>query len=267
MSIFVDLSSRHEIVAANSHFYKTPTEERYIDRVLQYHDLIYLLDGSWAMTEDEEEYQLKRGDVLLLAAGRHHYTRLPCQSGTRTLCVHVTCTAEDRAGGPACLELPTHMHLSNDQKIRSYFEEIVSLHWAADDYKAQRLSALFDLLILELAAAVKKQTRDTAGLADRAIALLMENPHQRITAQEMAEQLFVSTKTLNNAMNRKTGMPFYAFEKNLKLDMIAQHLLTEPDARLSELASAFDFHDEFHMSKAFKQKFGVSPNQYRKDNI
>ena len=79
----------------------------------------------------------------------------------------------------------------------------------------------------------------------------------------MADLLFVSPKTLNNAMHKKVGMLFYTYEKQHKLKMVAVQLKLEPDWKLSQIATAFGFYDEFHMSKAFKQKFGVSPSDYR----
>lgn len=80
MAIGFNLAQPHRVVAANSHYYKTPTEVLYIDRVLPYHDLIYLVDGGWMSQKNGVDYPLEKGDVLLLAAGRHHYTRLPpCQ--------------------------------------------------------------------------------------------------------------------------------------------------------------------------------------------
>ena len=72
MSFSFDLHAPRQVVAANAHYYKLPTAERYIDRVLPQHDLIYLIDGCWSITENETEYALQKGDVLLLAAGRHH---------------------------------------------------------------------------------------------------------------------------------------------------------------------------------------------------
>ena len=88
-------------------------------------------------------------------------------------------------------------------------------------------------------------------------------PYYRYTTKEMAELLYVSSKTLNNAMHKKVGMPFYAYEKEQKLKMVAMQLKMEPDLKLSQIATAFGFYDEFHMSKAFKQKYGVSPRDYR----
>jgi len=48
-----------------------------------------------------------------------------------------------------------------------------------------------------------------------------------------------------------------------KLKMVAVQLKAEPEVKLSQIATAFGFYDEFHMSKAFKQMFGISPRDYR----
>lgn len=41
----------------------------------------------------------------------------------------------------------------------------------------------------------------------------------------------------------------------------------EPDLCLLEIAAALGFHDEFHMRKAFKQKYGISPQRYRRPRL
>ena len=64
-------------------------------------------------------------------------------------------------------------------------------------------------------------------------------------------------------MQKKVGMPFYSYQKNRRLEMAAMQIKMEPERKLKEIALSFGFHDEFHMSKVFKQKFGVSPQEYR----
>ena len=85
--------------------------------------------------------------------------------------------------------------------------------------------------------------------------------------KDVADLLHVSTKTLDNAMKKKYGVPFYTFWKNQRLDMVATQLEMEPELKLHDIATSFCFTDEFHLSKAFKQKFGISPQEYRNKTL
>ena len=263
MPIALDPNAEYRIVAANAHYYKTPAPERSIDRVLPYHDFIYLLEGQWAITEGEMEYQLEKGDVLLLRAGMHHYTSKPCLAGTRTYCIHIEQVPAQGDAPDEDALLPTRLH-TDDANVRRYFESIVNAYWSEGvKYKEEKLSALTRILVLELLSMYHLQCEDTRGIADHAIDMIISAPHHCFSNSEVAAALFISSKTLNNAMNQKTGMPFHAYQINLKLEMIAKQLEMEPDLLLIELAHAYGFYDEFHMSKAFKKKYGISPQQYR----
>ena len=261
--IHLDLRVPRTLAAASAHYYKEPTEERYIDRVLEHHDLIFMVEGGWSMTELNREYMLAKNDVLLLASGRHHYNRLPCSPGTKTFCLHVTATPGDRQDNPFSVSLPTHIHIRHPQQIQQYFSSLVATYWSVEPFKEQKIEALLTLLLLALHSECREQQESKEDLAERAIRIINDTPHHRYKTKEMADLLFVSPKTLNNAMNKKVGMPFYAYEKQQKLNMVAVQLKLEPDWKLSQIASAFGFYDEFHMSKAFKQKFGLSPSEYR----
>lgn len=272
MSIRIDLSKRHSVVAANAHYYKVPTDVRYIDRMLQYHDLIYMVDGQWGFSENNQDYSLSKGDVLLLSAGRHHYTSQPCSAGTQTICIHVTCESGDNQlpqNETPCraLCLPTHLHANSSPEIKSYFERIVSSYWQEGEYRQEEMSALLDLLFVALFVENKRQSDQHKDIAARAIEIFTATPHRRFQSKEVAQMLYVSTRTLDNAMHKATGMPFYTYQKNCKLEMVATQLVMAPELRLREIATAFGFHDEFHMSKAFKQKFGISPNEYRQMSL
>lgn len=263
MSIIFNPNKKHTVAAANAHYYKVPTEERYLDRTLKYHDFIYILEGTWAFAEDGKNYPLEKGDVLLLAAGRHHCTSIPCEAGTRTFCIHISCEDGDLEDQTGNISLPTLLHLKREQTVKRYFEDIVNVFWSESSYKQERLSALTDLLIWELKNVSQQTFHEDTDLADQAIELLTASPHHRFKVNEAAQLLFVSEKSLNNAMRKKTGMPFYAYQKNQKLEMAASQIEMEPEMRISEIAAAFGFYDQFHFSKAFKERFGVSPQNYR----
>ena len=164
---------------------------------------------------------------------------------------------------PGVVELSTLLHMAGEQTVMQYFQQIVQVQWSDQPYKQERLDCLLRLLLLELTVMQQKGTKPQLTLADRAISMITENPHRRITTREAAQMLFVSEKTLTNAIHRKTGMDFYAYASSLRLDIIASQLITDTDLRIGEIADAFGFHDEFHLSNAFKKKFGMSPQKYR----
>lgn len=265
MAVSIDLSAPHRIVAANAHFYKEPTEPLYIDRVMQLHDLIYLVDGEWTITENETNYALKKDDVLLLAAGRHHYTRQPCLPNTRTICVHVSCELGDRAEVGRALHLPSRIHVSSVSYAKQYFEEILAAMWSESPHKHRRMSALFDLLICELADQHDLATARKNDISMEIMRMVNTAQQRFYKVQEIVDIFNINPKQLDRVMRRSTGMTFSAFQMNRKLEMVALQLLVEPDARLKEIAAALGFCDEFHMSKSLKRKYGVAPAQYRQE--
>ena len=263
MSIRMNLNTTHHVVAANAHYYKTPPEERYIDRMLPHHDLIYLVEGNWSITENEQEYPLQKDDVLLLSAGRHHYTRFPCTPETRTFCIHVTCDPENNDCCDDFIQLPTLIHAHNNPKIKKYFSEITAAFWRKGKYKEKQVSSLLNLLLLEIFFLTDSSQSQKGDLAEQAIAIITSTPHMHYTSKDVADMLYTSTKTLDKSMLHKTGLSFHAYQKARKLEMAASLLMTDPDLQLREIANALGFYDEFHLSKSFKQKYHISPREYR----
>jgi AraC-like DNA-binding protein len=170
----------------------------------------------------------------------------------------------DRAEkGADTISLPTLIHAHNNPKIKLYFSEITAAFWRGGDYKQQQISSLLHLLFLELLFTTQSRQSQTSDLADQAIAKITAAPHIHYTCKAMADLLYVSTKTLDKSMLQKTGMSFHLYQKKCKLEMAASLLKTEPELHLREIADTLGFYDEFHLSKAFKQEYQMSPKEYR----
>lgn len=264
MSIRLKPSGMRGIALANFHYYERPTEPLYLDRTLKFHDFIYLCEGQWMITENDTDFHLSKDDVLLLPAGRRHYTRLPCAPGTRTMCIHVTVEAGDEESG---LVLPEHVHIGSRGRVKPLFEALIREFWSERPHREERLSALFNMLVLELSDAVELRGCEEAGLSEKLISIVNRMPHKRFTIKEVSQMYGAGAKAIDKAMHAATGMSFVKYQSSRKLEMVALQLSVEPDVRLSEIAQTFAFYDEFHLSRAFKQKYGVSPLQYKKENI
>ena len=55
MAIIFNAEHQHRVVAANIHYYEQPTVPLYLDRTLEFHDFIYVENGQWLFTEENND--------------------------------------------------------------------------------------------------------------------------------------------------------------------------------------------------------------------
>ncbi len=90
-----------------------------------------------------------------------------------------------------------------------------------------------------------------------------------IDMEHIAAALSLSRKQLRSRVMSITGLTPVAYVLQVRLNY-AHRMITTQDLSLTEIASKCGFQNLSHFSKTFKQQFGVSPMQFRKnimDNI
>lgn len=267
MTISFDLSTTHHVVAASNHTYLEPTQELSIDRTLAHHDIIYLVEGEWLFTEEIDgktvEYLLKPDDILILSAGSHQFKKMPCASGTKTYCIHITKENNDLTNNKNNLKIEPFFNCSANPKIVSCFKSVCDAFWSNEPYNQAIADANVTLLLCEIAK--MQNGKIYSKEIQKVIKLFNDHSHKTHTKEELIKISGLSYKKLSAKFKKETGETLHAYQINKKLEMIALQIETEPDVRLKELAATYDFYDGFHLSKLFKKKYGVSPVAYKKN--
>ena len=232
-------------------------------------------------------FHLSKDDLLILSAGRHHYGRIPCNAGNRHMYLHVLPTAleSDSKHGlnskkqsfsstknsmekmESSSTFPCHtlLHCKERILIRTYFQNIIRAYWSKSPQKEHRISLLFNLMLCEIHELNDNicSNHKTDSLLEEVTQKLQSNPQVFYTASEIADSYYICARTLNNHFFKNYGKTFYAYQMETKLEMVRDFLIHQPDAKLHEAALNFGFYDEFHLSKAFKKQYGVSPSKFR----
>lgn len=237
------------------------------DRVMAEHDIVYMLEGEWEIWEEEHVYRMMPGDALILSAGRHHYGKLVCAPGTRTLYAHMAALDGDLPGenvAPQGICLPTLIHCQGTPGVFQCFMQLVDAFWFRGANRAFRLSALLQLLLCELSTAGEAGETPLHSLAIQAQSAFHMDPQGKLTTERLAQTLGVTARRLRYAFEQEMGLPPYRYHLNIRLDMAMKILQNEPERTLRDLAEAYGFYDEFHFSRTFKQRFGISPSQVAK---
>ena len=84
-----------------------------------------------------------------------------------------------------------------------------------------------------------------------------------VTVSELSEAFNIEERTLRNLFARTVNISPKRFIMKIRLEYAANLLLTTAGS-LNQIALQVGFSNRYHLSKAFKDYFGISPIQYRK---
>jgi AraC-like DNA-binding protein len=119
-------------------------------------------------------------------------------------------------------------------------------------------------IVEEVAAPLVEPISSPSGqLIDRALAFLNRNFAKVVSDDELARELGLSTSHFRFLFKEATGQPFHRYLIALRLER-AKKLLVETDMPISEVAAAVGFSGLAHFSRAFAQRFNVSPSNLRR---
>ena len=265
--VMLEKMALREITSAN---YITPVNGMvHPDRIMDEHDFLYILDGEWEVWEEGTPYSLVQDDLLILAAGRHHYGKKLCNPGNRHMYFHVKPTEQEclspQSVSPSLFSCHTLVHCQDHPHIRQYFQDLISAYWSSRTERENRLSLLFNMILCEISElfSCKSRITPTDSLVEEVEQQIRSHPQIFYTSEEMAACHFICARTLNNHFLKSFQKTFYAFQMETHLEMVRHFLIYQPKATLREAALNFGFYDEFHLSKAFKKRYGISPSRFR----
>ncbi|MCM1088007.1 MAG: AraC family transcriptional regulator [Muribaculaceae bacterium] len=106
--------------------------------------------------------------------------------------------------------------------------------------------------------------RDNDFLLFARITHLLEENDGRVSRTELERSLNYSGNYLNRISNKYTGMCLFDYGMTFCLEKAA-HYLTETDCSISDIATKLCFSNRTHFYTLFKEKYGKTPNEYRKE--
>ncbi len=107
------------------------------------------------------------------------------------------------------------------------------------------------------------QKMPTAALStsDQVRRLLLSSPIGTLTADDVAQAMFVTKRTLQRRLDHE-GTSYREITETLASDLAARHLL-DSDMTIEAVATLLGYYDTAAFRKAFRRWYGRSPSDYR----
>lgn len=96
-----------------------------------------------------------------------------------------------------------------------------------------------------------------------ALSQIWRNPSEPLSRSDLAGILGLSESHVHLLFKNCLGESPGRYMRNIRLSL-AQRKLAEPSVTVAKVAEELGYCDQFHFSRQFKSRFGLSPREYRK---
>ncbi len=228
----------------------------------------YTIDGEGELIYGDRTYRLKTGDAMLLSIPEDHRYYLPSDSKNWK---HVYINFNGSEAVRIWQELRekfgsvVHLPIDRSKALDSAFS-IVSAAKNKRIRSALHASSLAYSFIMTLfeELTVLDITASEAGFLLDAVKFCMEHYAEDITVADIADAAGYSRCHFSRMFTRFHGTSPGEFLRELRLGHAARILQME-NSNVKEVAMRCGFSDESYFCRAFRKRYGVTPDLYRKN--
>lgn len=246
------------------------------DRTAPFNVLIYVTEGVIYVTEDNTDYSVSAGELLLLKSGVRHYGRTEIPRGTSWYFLHFT--LEEPCGLPpfvpdgspipqytaieSCLTLPKKLTGLSGSGTERELAELVEYYGSDDRLRRWHINARLFSLLSRIALREFRQ-QPQPSLSDRVCGYLADHCCEPFSAAVLEREFYLSYKHLAAVFKRDKGQTMQQYHTSLRISHAAR-LLRSTLLPVGEVAEQTGYSDMLYFSRCFHKAMGLSPTEYRR---
>ncbi len=247
------------------------------------HRLFYITDGVCSINIEGNENILRKGSVVLIQSGTQY--KFNIRENTRLVVLNFDYTQKfsnikniikpvkaNVYNKNKILEqvifsdakiLNTPIVISDIYELNQFLVLVVEEWHKCLLYSNEFSSALLKEIILKI---LRSSVFSSSGAYNRislVIRYIEENYSKNISNDELAKISGYHPYHLNRLMNKYAKTTIHKYLTNYRIKK-SQEYLTDTDFSISEISDLCGFKTPYYFSNLFKEKFNISPLQYRK---
>jgi AraC-like DNA-binding protein len=227
-----------------------------------YSRLYYIIDGSFSIrTPDNNIYQLEAGNWYLIPSGYNF--EYNCSSTMEHFYFHIKLCDFDGTDLLRNCKKVLSLQVNQDVDIQLFTQCICN----SDIVQGLQMRELVTGIILNFISKYDIQicAEDYSPCIYKALLYIKQNLSMQLTIQQIADNIFVSKSTLTKHFQKELHMSVNEYICNIIMAE-AEYLLMTSNISIGELSHKLGYSDQLYFSRRFKDTFGISPREYRKQS-
>ncbi len=225
----------------------------------------YVLEGEGTVITDGRRFTARKGDAYILHRGSEHLYYSDKSNPWTKIWFN--------ASGPLIDSLIhlyrlTHINHMENVPVSALFHDLLHAARQAGNYNpafSDEASRLFFQLILTLYPHVHREPFAYSGDARVLKEYLDKNICTRVELKDLCGQIYHSPSQTIRIFKKAFGVTPYQYLISQRMEL-AKLLLLNSNKSIREISADLNFYDEHYFSNLFKDKNGISPLKYRKQN-
>jgi len=243
-------------------------------------EIAYVMSGSGKYNINNEIYDVKEGDLLILNPGVMHES-LPNEQGENATTEFFVGFSDIQLQDYPPNFLPTPdgghiMHTSGEfrQKIMRLCTSMEAENLI---YKEGRYFMLKSYLMQLILLVIREQSESISPtgsyafksvkksyVVEQMITYFEEHYSEKISLDQIAENMYLSPFYLSKIFKSETGDTPIHYLINIRMEKARKLLEDNRESSIQEVAAMVGYDDAYHFSKLFKKRYGVAPSRIRK---
>lgn len=225
-----------------------------------YTRLYFVKSGSGYLRERDKTIPLEPGNIYLIPS--EHSFGFGCTE-LEKIFFHILLPAGEKTD--ILEEIGSVLVLPDSQEL---IDAMYSFYGANDAISLMRVKMLLYNVLDRLIAMYNLQfscNRELSKLSSAALRYIWDHVSVKLSARDIARNLYVSESSLRNAFKADVGMALGAYVDDAVFFTVRKMLTA--GIPIEQIAARLDFCDRHYLSRRFKEKFGKTISQYRKDQL
>lgn len=256
----------NKLTKYHSYTYRWSNRETLLHEHVDFYELSMITQGNYYHTYDNQTTVAEEGTLILFDIGEKHAltSKLP-GSIHFTLCLAkpyfrllMQLFSFDQYlfdnQGMLCRKLDEHAF--------HYLLDIVNTLTGGEDESSNVKLFFYNALSL-LLKNTSESLLSSDNLVDDILKKMRNYTYLTLPIQDIYAQYPYSPSTIIKKFKQRTGMTLVRYQSNVRLDFAAR-LMRETTQSIEQIASDLGFLSASHFFEIFKERYGHTPNSYRK---
>jgi AraC family transcriptional regulator len=238
-------------------------------RQIYHYEFIWIMEGEATIHFDKQVIRAREGTVLLRRSGVRDYYEWSATKHTIHAYVHFDLD-QKRETLVSKVWVPSFRVFPPNDIFRPLFGYLLGLEEKKEPLRSRLMLPVLDVMLsCYVTGEVGLKAKPANHLPDSMEKVLeairsntAQTPPPTLRLKELAMTAHTTPENLCRLFKKYLNLGPLEYTKMTKLDRAANQLL-RTTLSLKEIALATGFYDAYHLSRSFKQVYGLSPKEFR----